>query len=387
MSYSSLVTYKNETSKCTSTRSHKIDTITIHCYVGQVTAKEGVDYFKNTTRNCSSNYVVGKDGSIGLSVDESNRSWCTSNAENDHRAVTIEVACDAYEPYAVTDKAYKALIELVADICKRNKIEKLVWSEKKEDRVNHRNGCNMTVHRDYANKSCPGEWLYSRHGEIAQLVNEKLGKVDKKEQFIEEIAKHVKAHMKCFGIKCASAVIAQACLESAYGTSNKAKKNNFFGLKFREGRLTVHNGTFGDGSKEQLKDGSYVDIADDWYSFETMEDGVIGYFQFTNIDRYKKLKGIVDPLQYLTIIKEAGYATSKDYVKNVMAVVDKYNLTRFDEVEKKVVHVVSRGETLSGIAAMYGTTFMKIAEENNIKNPNVIYVGQKLIITVTKGGK
>ena len=382
MAYSSLVTYKNETSKCTKPRNHKIDTITIHCYVGQVTAKEGVDYFATTSRDCSSNYVVGKDGSIGLSVDEVNRSWCSSNSENDHRAVTIEVACDKTEPYAVTDKAYKALIELVADICKRNNIEKLIWSENKEDRINHRNGCNMTVHRDYAAKACPGEYLYSRHGKIAQIVNEKLGKVDKKEQFIEEIAKCVKSHMKCFGIKCASAVIAQACLESAYGTSNKAKKNNFFGLKYREGRVTAHNGTFNDGSKEQLENGSYVDIKDSWYAFENMEDGVIGYFQFINIDRYKNLKGVSEPEQYLTLIKEDGYATSKDYVKNVMNVVNKYNLTRFDEAKKQVVHVVERGETLSGIASKYGTTFMKIAKENNIKDPNVIYCGQKLIITL-----
>lgn len=386
MSYSSLVTYKNETQKCTKPRNHKIDTITIHCYVGQVTAKEGVDYFATTTRDCSANYVVGKDGSIGLSVDEANRSWCSSNSENDHRAVTIEVACDKTEPYAVTDKAYKALIELVADICKRNNIEKLVWSENKYDRVNHRNGCNMTVHRDYAAKACPGDYLYSRHGEIAQLVNEKLCKVDKKEQFIEDIAKCVKTHMKCFGIKCASAVIAQACLESGYGTSNKAKKNNFFGLKYRKGRVTSHNGTFSDGSKEQLENGSYVDITDSWYSFENMEDGVIGYFQFINIYRYKNLKGVSEPEQYLTLIKEDGYANSKDYVKNVMNVVNKYNLTRFDEVKKQVVHVVERGETLSGIAARYGTTFIKIAKENNIADPNVIYCGQKLIITV-KGGK
>lgn len=386
MAYSSLVTYKNETSKCTKPRNHKIDTITIHCYVGQVTAKEGVDYFATTTRDCSANYVVGKDGSIGLSVDEANRSWCSSNSENDHRAVTIEVACEKTTPYTVTDKAYKSLIELVTDICKRNNIEKLFWSENKEDRVNHRNGCNMTVHRDYADKSCPGEYLYSRHGEIAQLVNEKLCKVDKKEQFIEEIAKCVKTHMKCFDIKCASSVIAQACLESAYGTSNKAKKNNFFGLKYREGRVTAHNGTFNDGSKEQLENGSYVDIKDSWYSFENMEDGVIGYFQFINIDRYKNLKGVSEPEQYLTLIKEDGYATAKDYVKNVMNVVNKYNLTRFDESSKQIVHVVERGETLSGIAARYGTTFMKIAKENNIADPNIIYCGQKLIITV-KGGE
>lgn len=90
------------------------------------------------------------------------------------RAVTIEVASDSYAPYAVTDKAYKALIELVTDICIRNNIKKLVWSTNKNDRVNHLNGCNMTIHRDYANKACPGEYLYSRMGDIAKQVNAKL---------------------------------------------------------------------------------------------------------------------------------------------------------------------------------------------------------------------
>lgn len=175
MSNSSLVTYKNVTANKTSPRTHAIDTITIHCIVGQWTAKQGCDYFANTDRECSANYVVGKDGSIGLSVDEKDRSWCSSNAANDHRAVTIEVASDTTSPYAVTDKAYEALIKLVADICKRNGIKKLVWSANKADRVNHKNGCNMTVHRDFANKSCPGEYLYNRHGEIAKRVNALLG--------------------------------------------------------------------------------------------------------------------------------------------------------------------------------------------------------------------
>lgn len=171
MSNSSLVTYKKITSNKTSPRTHAIDTITIHCIVGQWTAKQGCDYFASTDRECSANYLVGKDGSIGLSVDEADRSWCSSNKANDHRAITIEVASDTTHPYAVTDAAYNALIKLVADICQRNGIKKLVWSTNKNDRVNHLNGCNMTVHRDFANKACPGEYLYSRHGEIAEKVN------------------------------------------------------------------------------------------------------------------------------------------------------------------------------------------------------------------------
>lgn len=174
MSNSPLVTYTRITKNKTSPRNHVIDTITIHCIVGQWTAKQGCDYFATTDRQCSANYVVGKDGSIGLSVDEKDRSWCSSNGTNDNRAITIEVASDTTHPYAVTAKAYAALLDLVTDICKRNGIKKLVWSTNKNDRVNHRNGCNMTVHRDFANKACPGEYLYSRHGEIAAEVNRRL---------------------------------------------------------------------------------------------------------------------------------------------------------------------------------------------------------------------
>lgn len=186
MSNSSLVTYTNLTKNMTKNRNSTVDNITIHCFVGQVTAKEGCDYFASTTRQVSANYVVGKDGSIGLSVDEKNRAWTTgysdkngnpirvngiSGADNDHRAITIEVACDTKSPYAVTDKAYKALIELVADICKRNNMGELRWKGDKS-LVGNVSKQNMTVHQWFAPTECPGTWLYSRMGEIATKANE-----------------------------------------------------------------------------------------------------------------------------------------------------------------------------------------------------------------------
>lgn len=167
---SSLVTYTNITNNKTKNRNHAIDTITIHCIVGQWTAKQGCDYFATTNRKCSANYVVGKDGSIGLSVEEKDRSWCSSNAANDHRAVTIEVASDTKAPYAVTDKAYNALIQLVADICKRNNINELKWKAD-SSLIGQVDKQNMTVHKWFAKKDCPGEYLYSRYGDIASKVN------------------------------------------------------------------------------------------------------------------------------------------------------------------------------------------------------------------------
>ena len=162
----------------TQNRNHEIDTITIHCVVGQCSVQTLGEVFAPTSRQASSNYGVGYDGKIGMYVEEKDRSWCSSNAANDHRAVTIEVASDTAEPYAVNDKAYAAMLDLVTDICKRNGIKKLVWSANKNDRVNHLNGCNMTVHRDYANKACPGTYLYERHGEIAAEVNKRLAADD-----------------------------------------------------------------------------------------------------------------------------------------------------------------------------------------------------------------
>lgn len=175
MSNSPLVNYTKISPNKSSPRNHKIDTVTIHCVVGQCSVETLGNVFAPTSRQASSNYGIGYDGRIGMYVEEKDRSWCSSNAANDNRAITIEVASDTKEPYAVNAKAYTALIDLLVDICKRNGIKALVWSTNKADRVNHKNGCNMTVHRDYANKSCPGTYLYERHAQIASEVNKRLG--------------------------------------------------------------------------------------------------------------------------------------------------------------------------------------------------------------------
>ena len=178
MSNSKLVTYTRLSPHKNSPRNHVIDTITIHCIVGQWTAKQGCDYFATTDRDCSANYVVGKDGSIGLSVEEKDRSWCSSSGSNDNRAVTIEVASDATHPYAVTDVAYKALVNLCVDICQRNGIKELKWKADKS-LIGQVDKQNMTVHRWFANKACPGDYLYNRHGQIAAEVNARLGTASK----------------------------------------------------------------------------------------------------------------------------------------------------------------------------------------------------------------
>lgn len=177
MSYtnSKLVSYTKISPNRNINRNHKIDTVSIHCVVGQCSVETLGSIFASRDKEASSNYGIGYDGRIGMYVEEKDRSWCTSSASNDNRAITIEVASDTYHPYRVNDAAYKSLIKLLVDICKRNGIKRLVWSTNKSERMNHLNGCNMTVHRDYANKSCPGDYLYNLHGQIAKEVNAQLG--------------------------------------------------------------------------------------------------------------------------------------------------------------------------------------------------------------------
>lgn len=175
MSNSSLVTYSNITSH-KSLRTAKIDTITIHHAAGiGFTAKQGCDYFVATTKGASSNYYIGNDGSIGLSVPEDYRAWTSSNGLNDDRAVTIEVANSKGDPnWEISDKAMTSLINLVADICKRNNIEKLLWKNDKS-LIGQVDKQNMTVHQWFAATGCPGPYLMSKMGEIAEKVNKKLG--------------------------------------------------------------------------------------------------------------------------------------------------------------------------------------------------------------------
>ena len=177
---SSLVCYKKLSPNHSGLRNHTIDTITIHCMAGNMYIESCGDMFADPKKQVSSNYGIGSDGRIALYVEEKNRSWCSSNAANDNRAVTIEVANDGGENtgWHISDKAYKALVELCADICKRNGIKELKWKGNKS-LIGQVDKQNMTVHRWFANKSCPGDYLYKLHGQIAKEVNIKLGTNDK----------------------------------------------------------------------------------------------------------------------------------------------------------------------------------------------------------------
>ncbi|MBD5511674.1 MAG: N-acetylmuramoyl-L-alanine amidase [Lachnospiraceae bacterium] len=173
---SPLICYTRISPNRTSPRNHAIDTITIHCMAGNLSVERCGDVFAPKTRQASSNYGIGSDGRIALYVEEKDRSWCTSNKANDHRAVTIEVANDggADTGWHVSDKAMASLIALVADICRRNHIRELKWQADKT-LVGQIERQNMTVHRWFAAKACPGDYLYNKHPYIAAAVNQILG--------------------------------------------------------------------------------------------------------------------------------------------------------------------------------------------------------------------
>lgn len=181
VSNSPLVSFTRISPNKTSPRNHKIDTITIHCVVGQLSVESLGATFADSSRQASSNYGIGPDGRIGMYVEEKDRSWCSSNRANDHRAITIEVASDTTHPYAVKDAAYRALIDLLVDICQRNGIAKLLWKNDKS-LIGQVDKQNMTVHRWFAAKECPGEYLFSRHAQIADEVNSRLGVTETSEE-------------------------------------------------------------------------------------------------------------------------------------------------------------------------------------------------------------
>ncbi len=174
MTNSPLVDYTYPSPNCNKPRKHKIDTITIHTMAVDMTIESCLEAFARSSTAVSCNYAIDSAGRIGLCVEEADRSWCSSSPENDHRAVTIEVASlTKTEPFECSPQAMASLIKLCADICLRNGIPALLWKDDKK-LLGQTDKQNMTLHRWFANKSCPGEYLYREYGNIAKKVNERL---------------------------------------------------------------------------------------------------------------------------------------------------------------------------------------------------------------------
>ncbi|MBE6548326.1 MAG: N-acetylmuramoyl-L-alanine amidase [Ruminococcaceae bacterium] len=156
-------------------REHVIDTITIHHMAGNMTVEECGALFGVGGKRASSNYAVGSDGRIAMYVEECNRSFCSSSPTNDDRAITVEVANDGGDEsgWHVSDKALASLVELLCDVCARNNIPSLKW-ENNPEYIGMPEKQNMTIHCWFKQKICPGPYLLSKHGWIAEQVNKRL---------------------------------------------------------------------------------------------------------------------------------------------------------------------------------------------------------------------
>lgn len=230
------------------------------------------------------------------------------------------------------------------------------------------------------------------------------------ENFIKQIAPLIQKYAKQYGYKVSSPIIAQACLESAYGTSSLAYKyHNYFGLKC--GSYWIGK-SVNLSTKEEYTTGTLTTIRDNFRVFDNMEDGVKGYFDFISMTRYKNLKTATTPKQYLEYIKADGYATSSTYVANNMALVDKYNLTKYDVLSKANSSGTTTNTTAKtskyykkytgrsmeldkilkaiGVPAKYYGNYAKrkaIATKNGIANYTGTYEQNVKLIELAKKGK
>ena len=364
MSYtnSKLVVYKKLSPNHSGKRTHSIDRISPHCVVGQCTAEGLGSWFAKSSTQASSNYGIDKDGRVGLYVEEKNRSWCTSSNANDQRAVTIECASDNKEPYTMNSKVYNTLVKLCVDICKRNGKKKLLWFGDKTKTLNYSPKSDemvITVHRWFANKSCPGNWLYSRLGKLASEVTKQLGGSSAPKKglqatalknlsnaaVIKKVGPLFTADMKKSGI-LASVSLAQFVLESGYGKSELSQKaNNCFGMKKSLSGNTWSGSTWDGKSiytkKTQEDDGTgkHYTITADFRKYPDIEKSIADHSAYLNGAkngsklRYAGLKGCKDYKKAAKIIKAGGYATSTTYVAKLCSIIEKWNLTKYDKTD------------------------------------------------------
>lgn len=353
---SPLVDYVKISPNSTNPRNQPISVITIHHMAGNLSVESCGNVFSTTDRQASSNYGIGSDGRVGMYVEEANRSWCSSNRENDHKAITIEVANDDTSSgnWHVSDAALAKLIDLCVDICQRNGIPRLNFTGDKTG--------NLTMHKWFTPTQCPGPYLESKFPYIAEQVNLRLTGADaaekvevkpsgtqgsaflnlSKEEAVSKIGELCRADMQKSGI-LASVSAAQFILESGYGKSELAQKaNNCFGMKASLSSNTWAGPTW-DGSsvhtiptQEQNPDGSYVAITADFRKYACVEDSVTDHSAYLlgakkgRSKRYKGLVGCKDYRKAVQIIKDGGYATDLGYVDKLCNIIDRFNLTQYD---------------------------------------------------------
>lgn len=356
---SSMVAYTKLSPNHSGQRTHAIDRISPHCVVGRCTAEGLGDWFAKTSTQASSNYGIDKNGRVGMYVEEKNRSWCTSSNANDQRAITIECASDNTEPYAMNSKVYDMLIKLCTDICKRNGKKKLLWFADKDKSLNYAPKSDemvITVHRWFANKSCPGNWLYARLGDVASKVTANLSGTTEttkgtqatvfaklaESEVVAKSGAFFTADQKKSGI-LASISMAQFILESGYGKSELAQNaNNCFGMKTSLSGNTWSGSTWDGKSKytkktqEEYTKGEMTTITAEFRKYSCIEDSIADHSAYLlgakngSKLRYDGLKGCTDYKKAAQLIKDGGYATSSTYVASLCNIIEKWKLTQFD---------------------------------------------------------
>lgn len=354
MSNSPLVDYVCISPNKNSPRKYPITKITIHHMAGNLSVETCGSIFAKSSRQASSNYGIGTDGRVGMYVEEKDRSWCSSNADNDHRAITIEVANDVVGmDWHVSDTAYNKLIDLCVDICKRNGIDRLNYTGDKTG--------NLTMHKWFAATACPGPYLESCFPAIASEVNDRLNSEEKiqngltsadlegmsREEAIPLVGNLCREDYKKTGI-LASVTLAQFILESNYGSSELARNaNNFFGMK-KDLSGNTWSGSTWDGSvytksTSEWNGTEYITIVSEFRKYPDIASSIADHSAYIlgamigSNPRYEGISTERDYRKAFEILKNGGYATSPTYVDSLCSIVEQWNLTQFDDVSEDEV--------------------------------------------------
>ena len=395
---SPLVEYTRLSQAHSGQKTHGIDRITPHCVVGQLSAETLGEWFYPRSNGVSANYAIDCNGRIGLYVDEKNRSWCSSNAENDNRAVTIECASDKTHPYAFRDVVYQRLIALCADICRRNGKTKLLWIPDKAKALAYKPAEDemlLTVHRWFLDTVCPGEWLMQRMGDLAERVTALLaaGEQEESEEYADdgpeavtpptdpmayqetEPATATGAQAKALGKLSnvqivdtvgplftedqrktgilASVSMAQFILESGYARTELAQNsNNCFGMKCCVSGNTWPGSVWDGESKfriltdEYNADGSKFTLPEYFRAYPCIEDSIADHSAYLlgamngDVPRYAGLAGCTDYRKAAQIIKAGGYATAPDYVDALCQIIEIWGLTKWDLPQEQATPII-----------------------------------------------
>ena len=369
---SPLVVYTRLSPNHSGKRTHTIDRISPHCVVGQVTAESLGAIFASPNKEASSNYGIDKDGRVGMYVEEKNRSWCTSSNSNDQRAVTIECASNTYHPYWMNDKVYNKLIDLCVDICQRNGKDKLIWFGNKEKSLSYEPKSNemiITVHRWFANKSCPGDWLYSRLGDVADEVTKKLSsekpqKAEAKVEIPKSVSNSVSAKendatiwdfFKSKGLNDFAIAGLMGNLKAESNLRPDNLQNNFEG---RLGSDETYTKKVDDGSYSRNKfahDSAGYGLAQ--WTWHTRKAGLYDYAK----SQGKSIADLVMQLEFLW--KELqNYARTMSVLKNAKSVYEASTIVLTD-FEKPA----NQGSSVKNARASFGNAFYDKFADKTVK--------------------